>query len=54
VITVTRVLLYDHARLASGVAVFVVAGGIFTPGCSPKFWLCYMGLLFSQACPGAQ
>src|SRR6266480_1742101 len=37
VITVARVQRYDHARLASGVAVFVVAGGILTPGCSPKF-----------------
>jgi hypothetical protein len=54
VITVTRVLPYDHARLASGVAVFVVAGGILTPGYSLKFWLCYMCLLFSQAWPGAQ
>src|SRR5579862_9885129 len=30
---------YDHARLASGVAVSVVAGGIFTPCHSPKFRL---------------
>jgi hypothetical protein len=36
-ITVTRVPPYDLARLASGVAVSVVAGGIFTPGRSPKF-----------------
>src|SRR5262249_12923703 len=54
VITVARVQPYDHARLASGVAVSVVAGGIFTPGCSLKFWVCYILLLFSQACPGAR
>jgi len=36
-ITVTRVPPYDLARLASGVAVSIVAGGIFTPGRSPKF-----------------
>lgn len=36
-ITVTRVRPYDLARLVSGVAVSVVAGGIFTPGRSPKF-----------------
>jgi hypothetical protein len=31
VITVARVLPYDHARLDSGAAVFVVAGGDFHP-----------------------
>jgi hypothetical protein len=41
-ITVTRILPYDLARLASGVAVSVVAGGILTPGHSPKFQVCYM------------
>lgn len=41
-ITVTRVLPYDLARLASGVAVSVVAGGIHTPGRAPNFQVCYM------------
>ena len=36
-ITVARVLPYDLARLASGVAVSVVAGGVFTPGHFSKF-----------------
>lgn len=52
VITVARVQPYDHARLASGVAVSVVAGGIFTPGHSPKFQGA-TSFLFDQACPGA-
>lgn len=42
VITVTRVRPYDHARLASGVAVSVVAGGTFTLGCSLKFQVRYL------------
>jgi len=52
VITVARVLPYDHARLASGVAVSVVAGGILTPGRSSKFRIA-TSFLFDQACPGA-
>ena len=51
-ITVARVPPYDHARLASGVAVSVVAGGIFTPGHSPKFRLLH-AFLSGQASPGA-
>jgi len=41
-ITVTRVHLYDLARLASGVAVSVVAGGILTPGRFLKFQVRYL------------
>jgi hypothetical protein len=51
-IPVTRVLPYDLARLASGVAVSVVAGGIFTPGHASKFRLLH-AFLSDQACPGA-
>jgi len=51
-ITVARVHLHDLARLASGVAVSVVAGGILTPGHYPKFQQLH-ALLSGQAYPGA-
>jgi hypothetical protein len=49
VITVARVLLYDHARLASNVTASVVVGGNFTLGRIPKFQVA-TSFLFGQAC----